>query len=123
MPTVGLAAGFSMDRFMTDLELFLDAQTGGLPDLARLLETPEAGWITVGQFTPTPAVLEIVEGQLQDLAIALQAGLDDAVKPYDNNNYEGVDHGFHNDTTPRYDKDAAELAWQRTLEFFATNLA
>ena len=52
-----------------------------------------------------------------------KAGLDDAVKPYDNNNYEGVDHGFHNDTTPRYDKDAAELAWQRTLEFFATNLA
>ena len=52
-----------------------------------------------------------------------KAGLDDAGKPYDNHNYEGADHGFHNDTTPRYDKDAAELAWQRTLEFFATNLA
>jgi len=32
--------------------------------------------------------------------------------------YEGVNHGFHNDTTPRYDEKAAKLAWQRTLEFF-----
>jgi carboxymethylenebutenolidase len=31
--------------------------------------------------------------------------------------YEGVNHGFHNDTTPRYDEAAAKLAWQRTLEF------
>lgn len=36
--------------------------------------------------------------------------------------YEGVNHGFHNDTTPRYDAAAAELAWSRTLEFFAANL-
>ncbi|MEZ5887254.1 MAG: YghX family hydrolase [Paracoccaceae bacterium] len=36
--------------------------------------------------------------------------------------YEGVNHGFHNDTTPRYDKAAAELAWSRTLDFFAQNL-
>jgi carboxymethylenebutenolidase len=32
--------------------------------------------------------------------------------------YDGVNHGFHNDTTPRYDEAAAKLAWQRTLEFF-----
>ena len=32
--------------------------------------------------------------------------------------YEGVNHGFHNDTTPRYDETAAKLAWTRTLEFF-----
>ena len=32
--------------------------------------------------------------------------------------YQGANHGFHNDTTPRYDKDAATLAWSRTLEFF-----
>jgi carboxymethylenebutenolidase len=32
--------------------------------------------------------------------------------------YEGVNHGFHNDTTPRYDQAAAKLAWQRTLDFF-----
>jgi carboxymethylenebutenolidase len=32
--------------------------------------------------------------------------------------YDGVNHGFHNDTTPRYDEGAAKLAWQRTLDFF-----
>ena len=37
--------------------------------------------------------------------------------------YAGTQHGFHNDTTPRYDEAAAKLAWQRTLEFFRTHLA
>ncbi len=32
--------------------------------------------------------------------------------------YEGAQHGFHNDTTPRYDEAAAKLAWQRTLAVF-----
>jgi len=36
--------------------------------------------------------------------------------------YENTNHGFHNDTTPRYDEVAAKLAWQRTLEFFNKNL-
>ena len=31
--------------------------------------------------------------------------------------YQGANHGFHNDTTPRYDEAAAKLAWQRTLDF------
>jgi carboxymethylenebutenolidase len=36
--------------------------------------------------------------------------------------YPGVNHGFHNDTTPRYDKAAAELAWKRTIDFFTQKL-
>jgi len=36
--------------------------------------------------------------------------------------YPGTNHGFHNDSTGRYDPDAAELAWTRTLEFFAQHL-
>jgi len=36
--------------------------------------------------------------------------------------YEGTNHGFHNDTTPRYDEAAAKLAWQRTLELFNKQL-
>ena len=36
--------------------------------------------------------------------------------------YPDVNHGFHNDSTPRYDKPAAELAWQRTIEFFREKL-
>ncbi|MBD2757860.1 dienelactone hydrolase family protein [Spirosoma validum] len=36
--------------------------------------------------------------------------------------YPNANHGFHNDTTPRYDKAAAELAWKRTLDFFNEKL-
>lgn len=36
--------------------------------------------------------------------------------------YPGANHGFHNTTTPRYDKPAAELAWQRTIAFFKQHL-
>ena len=36
--------------------------------------------------------------------------------------YPGVNHGFHNDTTPRYDEAAATLAWSRTVEFFKAKL-
>jgi carboxymethylenebutenolidase len=36
--------------------------------------------------------------------------------------YEGAYHGFHNDTTPRYDKASATLAWDRTMEFFNKTL-
>ena len=36
--------------------------------------------------------------------------------------YEGAQHGFHNDTTPRYDEKSAKLAWDRTLAFFNKNL-
>ena len=43
-------------------------------------------------------------------------------KKYEGFIYEGVNHGFHNDTTPRYDKAAAELSWQRTIDFFKANL-
>jgi len=36
--------------------------------------------------------------------------------------YPGVNHGFHNNTTPRYDKAAAELSWSRTIQFFNSKL-
>lgn len=36
--------------------------------------------------------------------------------------YPGVNHGFHNNTTPRYDKVAADLAWKRTIDFFKEKL-
>jgi carboxymethylenebutenolidase len=43
-------------------------------------------------------------------------------KDYTAHIYPGVNHGFHNDTTPRYDAAAAELAWSRTIEFFNAKL-
>ncbi len=36
--------------------------------------------------------------------------------------YPGVNHGFHNNTTPRFDKEAADLSWKRTIEFFKKHL-
>ena len=41
---------------------------------------------------------------------------------YEAHVYPNTQHGFHNDTTPRYDEAAAKLSWQRTLAFFAQNL-
>ena len=48
--------------------------------------------------------------------------LKDADRNFINHEYADVNHGFHNDTTPRYDKQAAELAWQRTIDFFVSHL-
>src|SRR5215510_16378649 len=49
---------------------------------------------------------------------AYEAALKANNKTYTVYTYENTQHGFHNDTTPRYDEAAAKLAWQRTLEFF-----
>lgn len=49
---------------------------------------------------------------------AYEAALKANNKVYTAYIYPNVNHGFHNDTTPRYDKAAAELAWQRTIDFF-----
>lgn len=53
---------------------------------------------------------------------AYEAALKANNKKYQAFIYEGANHGFHNDTTPRYDKAAAELAWKRTIDFFEENL-
>ncbi len=56
-------------------------------------------------------------------ALPYQAALLANQKPFEVHYYAGTQHGFHNDTTPRYDKAAAELSWSRTLEFFGRHLA
>lgn len=43
-------------------------------------------------------------------------------KQYTAHIYPGANHGFHNDTTPRYDEAAAKLAWERTIAFFNEHL-
>ncbi len=54
---------------------------------------------------------------------AYEAALKAHGKAYTAHIYPGVNHGFHNDTTPRYDAAAAELAWARTVDFFDAKLA
>ena len=51
-----------------------------------------------------------------------EAALKTAGVTYTAHTYPGVNHGFHNDTTPRYDEAAAKLAWTRTTEFFKKTL-
>jgi carboxymethylenebutenolidase len=54
---------------------------------------------------------------------AFEKALKASDKQYEAHIYPGVNHGFHNDTTPRYGKQAAELAWGRTVEFFKKHLS
>jgi carboxymethylenebutenolidase len=54
---------------------------------------------------------------------AFEAALKAAGVAYEAHTYPGVQHGFNNNTTPRYDAEAATLAWQRTVAFFRRTLA
>jgi carboxymethylenebutenolidase len=61
---------------------------------------------------------ERVNASWPDFEKALQA----ADATYVNYGYADANHGFHNDTTPRYDQAAAQLSWKRTTEFFTQHL-
>ncbi len=88
-------------------------------------------------FYGTPAATEI-RGNVRGPLMIQLAGLDKRVNStypeyealleqngvdYVIHNYPDVNHGFHNDSTGRYDEAAAELAWSRTVNFFRTHLA
>jgi carboxymethylenebutenolidase len=54
---------------------------------------------------------------------AFEAALKTAGVPYQMYTYPGTQHGFHNNSTPRYHEASAKLAWDRTIAFFKKNLA
>lgn len=54
---------------------------------------------------------------------AYEAALQEHGKTYTAHIYPDVNHGFHNDSTPRYDEAAADLAWDRTIAFFNEHLS
>jgi carboxymethylenebutenolidase len=62
---------------------------------------------------------ERINGMWPEYEAALKA----AKVPYQTYMYEGTQHGFHNNSTPRYDEKAANLAWDRTIAFFKQHLA
>ena len=72
------------------------------------------------------APLLIHHGELDERVNAswpeFRDGLDKTGKTYERFVYAGANHGFHNDTTPRFDKESAELAWQRSVDFFSRYL-
>ena len=63
-----------------------------------------------------------LDKRLVDALPAYEAALKAGGKTYEAFVYPGANHGFHNDTTPRYDKAQAELSWERTVAFFKKNL-
>ena len=54
---------------------------------------------------------------------AFESALKDAGVPYQAHIYLGTQHGFHNNSTPRYNEPAAKLSWERTIAFFKKHLA
>jgi len=63
-----------------------------------------------------------LDKRILDGAPAFEKALKENGKPFEAFVYDEANHGFHNDTTPRYDAGAANLAWKRTIEFFKKQL-
>lgn len=63
-----------------------------------------------------------LDKRILDGAEAFEAAMKENGNEFEAFVYEGVNHGFHNDTTPRYDEAAAKLAWERTVRFFEKHL-
>lgn len=61
--------------------------------------------------------------RINEMWPAFEAALKTAGRPYQAYVYPGTQHGFHNNSTPRYHEASAKLAWDRTIAFFRTNLA
>jgi len=63
-----------------------------------------------------------LDGRILDGAVAFEGAMKENGNEFEAFVYDGVNHGFHNDTTPRYDEAAAKLAWERTITFFEKQL-
>jgi carboxymethylenebutenolidase len=59
-----------------------------------------------------------LDSRITDGWPAFDAALMQAEVPHEGHIYKGANHGFHNDTTSRYDESAAKQAWQSTLDWF-----
>ncbi len=96
-----------------------------VPDLAAAV--PFYGGQAPAELVPdiqAPLLLQYAEldQRVNEGWPAYEAALKENNKEYVAYVYPGTNHGFHNDSTPRYDKEAAQLAWQRTIEFFEEKL-
>ncbi len=72
--------------------------------------------------TPINAQYAALDSRITDGWPTFDAALTRAGVPHEGHIYPGANHGFHNDTTPRYDEAAAKEAWARTLKWFDTYL-
>lgn len=113
--TVGFCFGGGMSM---RLAVRMSGLTAAVAFYGRHPDPADAASISAPLMLHHGALDERVNASWPDFEKALVA----AGADYVNHEYAGANHGFHNDTTPRYDRDAAELAWQRTLAFFDAHL-
>jgi len=96
-----------------------------IPDLAAAVPF-YGGQPAAADVAKIKAPLQIHYAALDDRINAGWPAYEAALKAngvkYEMHIYPGTNHGFHNDTTPRYDEAAAKLAWSRTLAFFNEKL-
>jgi len=91
----------------------------GVPFYGRAAKSEDAGKIKA------PLLIHYAE---DDPRInAMKEGYETALKAagatFEAHTYPGARHGFHNNSTPRYNEEAAKLAWERTVAFFRTHLS
>ncbi len=72
-----------------------------------------------------PLLIQLAESdeRINSMWPAFEAALKSAAVPHEMHTYPGTQHGFHNNSTPRYQEAAATLSWQRTIAFFRKHLA
>jgi carboxymethylenebutenolidase len=97
-----------------------------LPDLMKAAVPYYGGQPTAEETAKIKGSLLIHYAELDTRVNAGWPAYEEALKAnrvsYETHIYPKVNHGFHNDTTPRYDKEAAELSWKRTIAFFKQKL-
>lgn len=107
--------GGIVNKIVTEAPDLADAGVpfyGAAPDLDKVKDIQAPLMIQMGELD------EWVNGMWPDYETALKT----TNKDYQAFIYSGARHGFHNDSTARYDKSNAELAWQRTISFFRQHL-
>ena len=97
-----------------------------LPNIIKAAVPYYGGQATAEQAAMIKAPLLLQYAELDKRVNAGWPAYEEALKAndieYTAHMYPGVNHGFHNDTTPRYDETAAELSWKRTVAFFDKHL-
>jgi hypothetical protein len=105
-----LTVGFALHQLLDPSEY------GQIPRYAGyILATTVFGWATGGVIG---GIVADYLGRKRTMMLAVLATLTEAHVPHEGHIYKGANHGFHNDTTPRYDEAAAKEAWQHTLDWF-----
>ena len=92
--------------------------SAGVPFYGAAPATEDVASIRAAMMIQYAETDERINAMWPDFEAAMQANDVD----YRMHMYEGTNHGFHNNSTPRYNEEAADLAWSRTIEFFTEHL-